>query len=298
MRTTVSIAFHVAAALIAALIMCGCSTVTPPEPTGKVTFPPPRETSGKELLAMDESTGQLINFGHLRTVIRSVESVESQDGSSRTVEEIRPELERELATRDFRMFSSAVSPDTDIAKLSRETKAQLVLDVRASSRFVNSTGKFSKYRASGEIRAIRGRDGALLAVAKSEQVGPRSQNDERAGVMALRSITTNLASEIVAKLADKQSQLQWSGLIINRVNSAAQAQAILRALEASANVDYVELLDWNKDTREATYEIVYGLRHDSDLIDELNRIKGMKIRPSAYEPGNMSVFQSILSRYK
>lgn len=281
-------------------ISSGCATPQPPPSTGRIVVPSPSSgvPAGRELVEAEASTGQLIKFGQLRTVIRSQEEVIAEDGSSRMVEEIRPELDRELASRDFRMFTATVPPGTDIAKLSRETQAQLVLDVTARSKFVNSTGKFSKYRAEGEIRAIRGRDGTLLAVARAEQMGPRHQDDERAGELALREITPSLSEEVMSKLIDKQNQLLWAGLIVNRVKSASQAQTILRELETSGFIDYVELLSWDSATREATYELIYGLRHDSDLIEELSRVQGIAIQSAAYEPGQMTVLQKIMRRYK
>lgn len=283
----------------AILVMAsGCATVPPARQEPKVTLDSPAIAKGSAQLEQEEVTGGLVKFGQLRTVILSREEVVNEQGQSQTVQELRPELESELAARDFRMFSSLVGPDTGIARASRETKAQLVIEVIARSEFVNSTGKFSKYRANGEARAVRGRDGTLLAVARAEKTGPRHQDDERAGILALRDLGPDLNNELIAKLVDKQSQLLWAGLIINRVNTANQAQSILRQLEASRFIDYVELLSWDKETREATYEIIYGLRHDSDLIDELNRITGMSIKPTAYAPGQMTVFQEILRRYK
>ncbi len=278
----------------------GCSTVQPPPSAGRVSTSVPGASapSGRDLVEMESATGQLIKFGQLRTVIRSRENVIGSDGSTRQVEEIRPELDRELASRDFRMFSGTVAPATDIAGISRATDAQLVLDVKAESKFVNSTGKFSKYRAEGEIRAIRGRDGTILAVARAEQMGPRHQDDERAGILALREITPTLSTDLIAQLIDKQNQLLWAGLIINRVNTASQAQSILRQLEASSFIDYVELLSWDNATREACYELIYGLRHDSDLIDELSRIQGITIKPTAYDPDQMTVLQKIMRRFK
>ena len=281
----------------AVMVLTGCSTPRPIVQEPRVTVAPPSRP-GVEVVRDEASTGQLVKFGHLRTVIRSNEQVEPQQGAARKVEELRPELERELARRDFRLFSDAVVPAGDVAQLSRATRAQLILDINARSSFVNSTGAFSRYRADGEIRALRGRDGTLLAVARAEELGPRHQDDHRAGLLALREIGPSLTEELIGKLIDKQTQLQWAGLIINRVNSAAQAQSILRQLEQSPYVDYVELLDWNDTTREATYELIYGLRHDSDLIHELGRVQGMTIRPTTYEPGNMRVFQEILRRYK
>lgn len=297
MRTKPYQAIALSALALVTLWSSGCATVTSPPPSPKVTIEAETRPPGAEALQQEAASGQLVKFGQLRTVVVSSEEVIGEDGRAREVTEIRPELESELAARDFRMFSSSVGPSTDIAKLSRETKAQLVIDLKARSKFVNSTGKFSKYRAAGEIRAIRGRDGTLLAVARSEKMGPRSQNAERAGELALRTITTNLVSELVAKLFDKQDQLLWAGIVIDQVVSAERAQEILRALEASPVIDYVELLSWDSVAREAVYEVTYSARHDSDLIDVVNRIKGINLRTADYDPGSMSVFQEILRRY-
>ena len=277
----------------------GCATKGPvplePRVTGTPEAPRVKAAEAKQQEGM---SGELITFGKLRTVLQTREQIVGENGAETQATEIRPEMEKELVQRDFRLFSGLVAPDSDIATVTRETKAHVVISVDARSEFVNNTGKFAKYRATGEAKAVRGHDGTILASAKVEQMGPRNQDVERAGKLALRGIAQSLTDEVVNGLLAKTDQLLWAGILVNNVASMDGALRIQNAIEKKSFVSYVELLEWDKDAGVATFEIIYGLKHESDVASLLQDIPGLKIKPSKYEPGRMEVLKKTVSRYK
>ena len=280
----------------------GCATypARPTEPRVKIPDPAaPAAPAPGAALDQESSTGQLVTFGKLRTVIVADERIVNTSGEATRADEIRPELEKELVQRDFRVFSGSVAPDDGVAELTRKTKAHLVLQVVARSELINSTGRFSKHRATGEIKAIRGHDGSILAVARREAVGPRQQSGERAGQLALREIQPLLTRELIEKLMEKSDQLLWAGLIVDNVSTMEMAVHIQNWIEQQPFTSYAELLEWDRRSQTATYEIIYGLKHESDLAALLADIPGIsRIRTGKYEPGSMEVFTRTLENFK
>lgn len=285
---------------MALAFITGCASPKLADPTPRILLPPQGSVSATpaQVVKEAETGGQLVSFGKLRTVLLANEAIVDQSGKEQPAREILPALEGEFAKRDFRIFSGAIEPSTDIAAITRATRAHLIVMVDARSEFVNTSGKFSKYRAIGEARAVRGRDGTVLAVVRGEAMGPRQQEDDRAGMLALRELTPTLATPLVEELLRKSDQLLWAGLLINNVPTMNRALEIQQAIEAEGAVSYVELLEWNKETRVASYEITYGMAHESDVGLLLNRIPGMKIRAARYEPGQMDALRKILTNYK
>lgn len=282
-------------------LAAGCSTPMQPPPLQPRVVTPPIQPSGptpQEQLAQEEMTGQLVKFGKLRTVLVAREVVENPQQGEIRADEIRPAIEQELVARDFRLFSGSVPPDSDVAELTRKVKAHCVITVSARSKFVNSTGKFSKYRATAEVRAIRGHDGTILASARSEVMGPRSQDSERAGQLALRDAAPEIARQLIEQLLGKTDQLLWAGLIVRNIPTLERAHEIQRHIESKDYVSYCELLEWNRADRTATYEIIYGLKHESDIALLMGQLSGAKITPSSYEPGRMEALRKIMSNYK
>lgn len=299
-------------ALCAVALAAGCATVPPPPPPpppptvvtdnaqGRVTQPPAIQTQRvvQETKKQEEMTGDLVRFNQIRTVLVADESIQLPNGRMVRADEIRPILENELIARNFRIFSGAVAPETDVAVLTRKVHGHLLVRVQAKSEFVNTTGKFSKYRARAEAQAIRGRDGTKLSLATAEAVGPRKQDDERAGELALRQIAQGLADELVQDLMTKTDQLLWSALVVRGVDSSAKAKQIEAQLEAQAGLGYVELLGWDEASRVATYEIMHGLKHDSDLLSALARIPGVRIQVAQYQPDRMDTLRRVMLNFK
>lgn len=297
-------AWLIRSAPVAALLLAmasGCATPVAPPPLQPRVVTPPVQPSGptpQEQLAQEELTGQLVKFGKLRTVLVAREVVEDPQRGEIKADEIRGALEQELVSRDFRLFSGAVPPDSDVAELTRKVKAHCVITLSARSKFVNSTGKFSKYRANAEIRAIRGHDGTILASARSEVMGPRNQDSERAGLLALRDAAPEISKQLIEQLLGKTDQLLWAGLIVRNIPTLERAHEIQRHIEGKEFVSYCELLEWNRAERTATYEIIYGLKHESDIALLLSQLAGAKITPTSYEPGRMEALRKIMSNYK
>ncbi len=263
----------------------------PPSPPPEVEVKKPADIT--EL----ESSGQLVKFYQLRTMIIADETMVDQTGQTFPINELEAELRRALVQRDFRIFSDRVGPGSDVARLSRQHKPQLLVYVTAQSKFNNTTGRFSRYRANGEIRAVRGRDGTELALVRKEAMGPRHQEDDQAGRQAIRQITPDLVNELLSRLVDKETQLRWAGLVVDGITSIHQANSIVRQLEANPYIEYVELLEWDRESRVASFEIIYGLRHDADLANSLRSLKGINIRPAEYRPDEMKAFRDLLKLY-
>ncbi len=300
MHSTLRQVLQGTASSMALALITGCASPKLADPTPRILLPPQGSVSATpaQVIKEAETGGQLVSFGKLRTVLLANEVITDQGGKEQQAREILPALEGEFAKRDFRMFSGATAPSTDIAAITRATRAHLVVTVNARSEFVNSSGKFAKYRASGEARAVRGRDGTVLAVVRGETMGPRQQEEDRAGLLALRELTPILSTQLVEELLRKSDQLLWAGLLINNVPTMNRALEIQQAIESEGTVSYVELLEWSKETQVATYEIIYGMAHESDVGLLLNRIPGMKIRASTYEPGQMDALRKTLNNYK
>ncbi len=288
----------------AVLLIAGCSTIPPPpppEPRVTVPLPPPPgppSAPTNTLRALEARSGQLVKFGKLRTVVIGQETVAGPDGATAAASEIKPLLERELVRRDFRLFSDAVPAATDLAALSRAVKAHLVVRVEARSAFVNTTGRFARYRATADAQAVRGRDGTLLATARLEADGPREQDSARAGLLALRAAGAKVSAGLLDDLFAKTDQLLWAGLIVNSVPTMDAAVAIQNELERRAYINYVDLLQWDRESETASYEIIYGLKHESDIGQLLADLPGIRLRLSTYEPGAMDALQRILTHYK
>lgn len=304
--------------MLGAMVLAGgCVSTTPPEIQPRVTVPVANEPAveqrvmpdsaqppvavpsrAAEILRQEQLTGELVKFGKLRTVIQCQERVIGEDGAETAAAEIKPALEKEFARRDFRMFSGAVPNISDTAQLTRKTRAHLLIGVDAKSEFVNTTGKFSKYRATADARVIRAHDGTILAVAKIEQMGPREQDAGRAGIKALRAIQEELSRQLIEALLEKSDQLLWAGLVVTNVPDMATATEIQNGLEKSSFVSYAELLEWNKETKSASFEIIYGTKHESDILSLVNGIPRMKVKPSEYAPGKMEVFRKTMLYFK
>lgn len=300
-------------AVLALALLAGCATVPPPAPppssaprvvtdgdADRLSQPPPaqqrkvvQQTREDEML-----TGDLVRFNQVRTVLATDERIELPDGRSVEADEIRPLLEDELVERNFRIFSEAIPPGTDVAELTRKVRGHLLVKVVAESRFVNTTGKFSKFRAKAEAQAIRGRDGTKLSVATAEATGPRKQDPERAGQMALRDIAASLVDELVNDLMAKSDQLLWSALVVRGVDTSAKAKQIESLLEAQPGLGYVELLGWDENSRVATYEIMHGRLHDSDILQALSALPGVRVQVSEYEPDRMQTLRRVLLNFK
>lgn len=299
-------------ALCAVALAAGCATVPPPPPPppppelvtdngqGRVTQPPPiqRQDVVQKTKLKEEMTGDLVRFNQIRTVLVADESIQLPNGRTIRADEIRPILEDELIARNFRIFSGAVPPETDMAVLTRKVHGHLLVQVKAKSEFVNTTGKFSKFRARAEAQAVRGRDGTKLSLATAEAVGPRKQDEERAGELALRQIAQGLADELIQDLMAKTDQLLWSALVVRGVDTSAKAKQIEVQLEAQAGIGYVELLGWDEASRVATYEIMHGLKHDSDVLSALSRMPGVRIQVSEYQPDRMETLRRVMLNFK
>jgi len=284
-------------AALAVGLTAGCATNKPAVgPPTTVPVPKPRVTTAEP--PQTELRADLVRFGKLRTVIRARELAVGPDGAITQVSEIGPALERDLAARDFRIFAGSVKADSPIAEMVRQSGAQLIVEVDAKSEFVNTTGRFAKYRATADVRAVRGRDGSLLARSRFEEMGERSQDDKRAAVLALRALQDRVAQDLVGKLMAKAEQILWAGLIVGDVPTLDMAVEIRNTLEKSGLVDYAELLQWDDKKRAAIYEIIYGMEHESDLPALLKAVKGMRVKPTGFDPGSMEVLRKKLSNYK
>ncbi|MBN1672416.1 MAG: hypothetical protein JXR37_15355 [Kiritimatiellae bacterium] len=280
----------VAASLAAACVGCVKPGPLPqPEPRTAITQLP-------EMPA--EMNGQLLTFGKLRTVILPRETIVMRDGRTVQADEIGQALQEEFARRDFRMFVGPPPAKGSVAELSRKTQAQLVVALDATSKFVNSTGRFSKFRAQADVKAVRGRDGTLLAASRVEKMGPRHQDDERAGRLALSSLSEALCAELIEKLYQKSDDLLWAGLVINNVRSMQDALGIQNKLESQPAVSYVELLEWDKETKTATYEVIYGLKHESDIAALVTQHIGIKTQMSHYTPGTVEALKKRMLHFK
>ncbi len=285
---------------LATLMLTACGTTRPPTPPpeSKVSLPPVESAPRPDPIAVEEMSGEFVSFGKLRTTVRSKEKIVDERGRESEAREIGQALERALTQRDFRIFSGAVAPASTVAELTRRTGAHLIIDVDAKSEFLNSTGHYTRYRAIADVKAIRGRDGTILASNRLEENGPRRQDSRRAGRAALHEIAEPLVEQLIRDLMMKSNQLQWAGIIINEVPDMARAQYIQRMLEQQEYIDYVELLSWDRSSRVATYEVIYGLKHDADVARALSEIPQLRIRPSSYEPGRMEVLRRSVSNYK
>ena len=248
--------------------------------------------------AADERAGELVRFDQIRTVLVTGESVELPEGRVVQADEIRPLLEKALIARNFRIFSGPVSPEASPADLTRRVGGQLLIEVKAKSEPVNSTGKFLKYRARAEATAIRGRDGTKLAMATVEEVGPRQQDAERAGELALRQVAQALADQLIQDLEGKSDQLVWSALVVRGLDDAGKAKSIATQLEAQFGMGHVELLGWDETSRTGTYEIMHGLMHDSDLLNALAQIQGLRIKATNYQPSSMETLRKTMANFK
>ena len=107
-----------------------------------------------------------------------------------------------------------------------------------------------------------------------------------------------MSKKLVDGLLAKTDQLCWAGLIVNHVPDMKAAMQIQQGIGQKSMVTHVELLDWQKGTGRAYFEIIYGLPHESNLIAELQDIRGVQIRPSAYQPDNMDIFRKTMAGYK
>lgn len=286
---------------LATLMLTACGTTKRPAPyiPEPIVSEPEIESAPRpDPIAVEEMSGEFVSFGKLRTVVRSKEMIVDERGTETEVREIGQALERALVQRDFRIFSGSVAPATPVAEITRRTGAHLIIDVDAKSEFLNSTGQYNRYRAIADVKAIRGRDGTILASNRLEENGPRRQDSRRAGRAALDTITEPLVEQLIRDLMLKSEQLQWAGIIINEVPDMARAQYIQRMLEQQPYIDHVELLSWDRSSRVATYEVIYGLKHETDVATALGRIPQLRIRPSEYEPGRMEVLRRSVSNYK
>ena len=298
----------------AASLLAGCATLPPPPPpavpppprvitdgtTERIAPPPPvqRQAVIEETRKQEALSGDLVRFNFIRTVLLTDETLTLADGRTVRADEIRPILENELIARNFRIFSGSVPPETSVAQLTRDVHCHLVVKVKANGEFVNTTGKFSKFRARAEAQAIRGRDGTELALATVEANGPRKQDPERAGQLALREAATNLADQLVRDLMAKTDQLLWSALVVQKVDTVAKAKAIETQLAAQAGLGYVELLGWDEASRTATYEIMHGLKKDSDMIAALAQVLGGRVQIAAYQPDSMETLRRTMINFK
>lgn len=248
-------------------------------------------------LADVEFAGKLVTFGKLRTVIQSRELIIFEDGSTKQIQEIRPILEKDLVDRDFRIFSGTVEPEATIGEISRRLKPHLVIRFDAESKFVDSTGRFSKFRGRAEAKVARGYDGSILVTEIIENMGPRQQDPERAGELALRDLAPELSRRIIDGLLAKTDQLLWAGLIIDDLPSMEEAVRIQNMIEEQPFVGYVELLKWDQESEMAVYEIIYGLEHESDIASLLSNITGLEVEISRYDPGSMKILFEDMERY-
>ena len=280
-------------AFIATLIS-GCAAPRPPESVSPMVEVRPIQTTAAER----EFNGKLVKFGKLRTVIQDHEEIVLNGGIFIPANEIYPILEKELVQRDFRIFSGIVKPNTPVEKITRDTRAQLIITVTAESKFVNSTGRFSKFRARADAKAIRGRDGTILASQRIEKIGPRQQDEERAGQLALRDIADELTNTLLNDLFTKSDQLLWAGLVISDVTDMKDAVWLRSQLEGMEFISYVSLLRWDENSEKATYEVIYGLKHDSDLLSQLSKINGLKIEVSNFKPGSMDALAEVINDYR
>ncbi len=283
----------------------GCATVgadrTPPPPPDPVVTPPQPPVTPEPVPTVVEQEGlygSYASFGQLRTVIRANERVRDQQGREVKADEMASQLERELVLRNFRLFNQVMAAPTDIAEISRRTHAHLVIDLDARSEFVNTTGRFSRYRAEADVRAVRPADGTILVSRRAEEMGPRNQNPDRAGRLALRALAESVSEQLVQDLFDKANQLRWFGLSITPVATHNQAAQIRQTLARQANVEYVELLAWDRDTQTAKFEIVHGLQHESDIPALLRQVPGLRARPTEAGGGDMQIFRNRLTHYK
>jgi hypothetical protein len=278
----------------------GCATSGPkPPPESVLDLPGAGRQSIAPPVAQQETLfATYASFGQLRTVIRSSERVKNQAGQEVTVSEITPLLERELVLRNFRLFNQVMAAPTDLTEITRRTYAHLVIDLDARSEFVNSTGQFSKYRALADLRAVRPLDGTIVSSGRMEQMGPRAQDPNRAGLLALRQLAEPVTKQLVQDLADKSGQLRWFGLSINPVANHNQAVQIRQTLAQQPNIEYVELLGWDRQTQTANYEVIHGLKHESDIPVLLSQIPYLRPRPTGTDDGQMRIFRNRLTHYK
>ena len=292
----------VTAALLGLMLSAGCASRTPEPvpPLDPVVQPPPPVTVTPDPpdRAEVERDGRLITFGKLRTVLQTNEKLTLEDGSTVPANEILAVLESELVRRDFRIFSGAVDPRTPIAEITRKAAPHLVIRVNADSRFLNTTGRFSRFRATADVEGIRGRDGTLLLSERMELEGPREQDTQRAGILALRDLAPELTGRVVDRLLAKSEQLLWAGLILENVATMDEAISIRSALQDQPYVDYVEILDYNRRKTTATFEILYGLQHESDIAVLLNNVPGIRVRVSGFRPGEMEILRRRMENYK
>lgn len=296
----------VAGAFIVSLFGTGCSTT--PRPVEPREYRPIMETpsadrpaqrpSAETVREIERMTGELVTFGKLRTVILSREVVIDEDGTEHEVHEIRPLLEREFAQRDFRMFTGMVQPGSTVARLTRDQHAHIVVDLDARSRFLNTTGRFVRYRAEASARVIRGRDGTLLATSRHELSGSRGQDSLRAGQLALRSVGEEVKKTVIDDLMSKSDQLQWGAIVVQPVVDVDMANYIRRELEASGAVSYAELLEWNSQERKATYEVIYALRNESDVATAIAGIPKLRITPERVGGGEIGVIRERMRHYR
>lgn len=96
----------------------------------------------------------------------------------------------------------------------------------------------------------------------------------------------------------KTDQLMWSALVIRGVDTAAKAKQFEAQLEAQEGLGYVELLGWDDKTNVATYEIMHGLKHDSDLLGAMARIPGLQVRVAKYAPDSMETLRRLMGNFK
>lgn len=276
----------------------GRTEVQPPPPQFSQPESPASLSDTPTVTEQEALYGSYASFGQLRTAIRSTEQIIDEEGNTSDAEEILPLLERELVLRDFRLFQQVLAAPTELAEITRKTHAHLLIDLDARAEFVNSTGRFIKYRAQADLRAIRPMDGTIVASQRIEQTGPRSQNPERAGQLALRSLAEPVTGQLIQDLADKSNQLRWFGLSINPVATHKQAAQMRRILASQPHVAYVELLQWDRQTQTAVFEIVHGLQHDSDIQTLLDQVPRLRARPTQTTDGSMIIFRNRLTHYK
>ena len=141
-------------------------------------------------------------------------------------------------------------------------------------------------------------DGTIVASQRMEKRGPRSQNPERAGLLALRELAEPLTTQLIQDLYDKAGQLRWFGLSINPVATHAHAVQIRQTLAAASDIEYVELLDWDPPTQTAIYEVIHGLQYESDIPGLLQAVPNMRPRVAETGDGSMIIFRNRLTHYK
>jgi hypothetical protein len=280
-------------------VAAGCSTPRPPPPPPIVMPSAPVASAPVPTVAQQEAmSGTYASFGQLRTVIRATERVIDAQGRTTDVREIAPLMERELVLRNFRLFNQVMATPTDLAAITRRTHAHLVIDLDARAEFVNSTGQFNRYRAHADIRAVRPMDGTIVSSLRLEEIGPRNQKPDRAGLLALRELAEPASTQLIQDLFDKAGQLRWFGLSVNPVATQNLAVQIRQTLAAQPHVDYVELLSWDGESQTAHFEVVHGLQHESDIPALLERVPRLRPRSTQAGDSQMSIFRNRLTHYK